>query len=531
MMRSHPTWHWWPVAGVALCLEGCVSIPSQLTGPVAPLYEPAPTQSDLSKVFQAAVQRHQPASGLHLISAGIDGLLLRLELIERAQSNLDLQYYIFRSDDSGKRLQLALLRAADRGVHVRIISDDGESAPGDEKLLLLSIHPGVEVRMFNPFSYRGHNEFLRGMDFLLHKSRLDYRMHNKLMVVDGVAAIMGGRNIGDQYFQVNPSSQFADDDVFVIGPAVSRLGREFADYWNSPTVVPANRLFVHKVDEAALTRYRTELSASHPLLQKYASAFEERRADGEPLHRILADEGELTWAKVDVVYDSPEKRRLREDARLGRLMYLPIAAEIAATASSLLVVTPYLVPTPDESQLLMQQAGRNVQVRILTNSLMSTPDVLVHAGYARHRIRLLKDGVRLYEIRANIGNPRGSGETREMTHFGNYALHAKLLVFDRDAVFIGSMNLDQRSRYLNTEMGLIISGNQLADALASRFNALASPENAYQVVLDDDSPHPRLIWRTMENGEVVVYQSEPSRSAWQRFKLGFFSLLRLDREL
>jgi putative cardiolipin synthase len=530
MRRIPPAWRWWPVACAALCLEGCVSIPSRPIEPAVPPYEPAPTQSELSQVFQAAVQRNAPASGFHLVSAGIDGLLLRLELIERAQSNLDLQYYIFRSDDSGKRLQLALVRAADRGVHIRNISDDGESVPGDEKLLLLSMHPGIEVRMFNPFSYRGHNEFLRGMDFLLHKSRLDYRMHNKLMVVDGIAAVMGGRNIGDQYFQVDPSSQFADDDVFVIGPVVGRLGREFADYWNSPAVVPAGRLFVNKVDEAALTRYRAELSAPHPLLQQYASTFEERRRAGEPLQRILADERELTWAKADLVYDSPEKRRVREDERLGRLMYPPIAAKIAGAGSSLLVVTPYLVPTPEESQLLSRQAERNVQVRVLTNSLMSTPDVLVHAGYARHRIRLLKDGVRLYEIRANIGNPRGSGETRQMTRFGNYALHAKLFVFDRDAVFIGSMNLDQRSERLNTEMGLIISSDHLADALASRFNALASPENAYQVVLDA-SRHPRLIWRTMEKGEMVEYQTEPARSEWQRFKLKFYSLLQLDSEL
>jgi putative cardiolipin synthase len=529
MRRVNPTWRSWPIVFAALCLESCVSIP-RLTEPAIPPYEPAPTQSELSQVLQATVQRNQPDSGFHLVSAGIDGLLLRLELIERAQSSLDLQYYIFRSDDSGRRLQLALLHAADRGVHIRIISDDGETAPGDEKLLLLSMHPGIEVRIFNPFSYRGHNEFLRGMDFLLHKSRLDYRMHNKLMVVDGVAAVMGGRNIGDQYFQVDPNSQFADDDVFVIGPVVSPLWREFADYWNSPSVVPANRLFVHKVNESALTRYRAELSAPQPLLQEYASTFEERRRTGEPLNSFLSDGRVLTWATADVVYDSPEKRRLREDERLGRLMYPPIAAKIAGTGSSLLVVTPYLVPTPEESRLLRRQVERNVQVRILTNSLMSTPDLLVHAGYARHRIPLLKDGVRLYEIRANIGNPRGSGETREMTRFGNYALHAKLLVFDQDALFIGSMNLDQRSKRLNTEMGLIISSDHLADALTSRFNALASPENAYQVVLDA-SPHPRLIWRTMENGRMVKYQTEPARSAWQRFKLKIYSLLQLDREL
>jgi putative cardiolipin synthase len=149
MSCSHPTQRWWLVACGACCLAGCVSLPSQ-SGHAGQLYEPTPTQRGLSQLFQAAVQRHHPASGFHLVSAGVDGLLLRLELIERAQSDLNLQYYIFRSDDSGKRLQLALLHAADRGVHVRIISDDGETVPGDEKLLLLSLHPGIEVRIFNP---------------------------------------------------------------------------------------------------------------------------------------------------------------------------------------------------------------------------------------------------------------------------------------------------------------------------------------------------------------------------------------------
>lgn len=520
---------WLPAACAALWLEGCVSIP-RLSEPVLPLYEPAPTPSELSRAFEDAVQRHQPLSGFHLVTSGVDGLLLRLELIESAHGTLDLQYYIFRSDDSGKRLQLALLRAADRGVHIRIITDDADYVPGDENLLLLSLHPNIQVRIFNPFSYRGHLELLRNLDFLLHKSRLDYRMHNKLMVVDGVAAVMGGRNIGDQYFQVDPGSQFADDDVFAIGPVVSPLEREFADYWNSPAVVPAHRLFTHPADEAALTRYRAKISAPQPLLQEHAGNFEDRRSAREPLATLLADEGQMTWADADVVYDSPDKRRARADERLGRLMYPPIAAKIAQTRASLLIITPFLVPTPGETRLLRQQVERGVQVRVLTNSLMTNPNILVHAGYARHRPWLLQHGVHLYEIRSNIGNAKGSGETRDMTLFGNYALHAKLLVFDKDAVFIGSMNLDQRSAYLNTEMGLIIQSGPLADALAARFDALTHPENAYQLVLDD-SPHPHLRWRTMENGALVDYETEPARSPWQRWKFEFYSLLRLDSEL
>jgi putative cardiolipin synthase len=246
------------------------------------------------------------------------------------------------------------------------------------------------------------------------------------------------------------------------------------------------------------------------------------------LQALLTDEDALSWAQAKVVYDSPEKRKVRRGERLGRLLYPAIAERIAQTDSSLRVVTPFLVPTPEESRLLSQQVARNVQVLILTNSLMSSPDVAAQAGYARQRLSLLKAGVQLYEVRANLGSAKGSGG--KLASFGNFTLHAKLLVFDRDGIFIGSMNLAQRSARLNTEMGLIIDSDHLADTLTARFNALTSLENAYQVLLDA-APQPRLIWRTKEKGEVVEYRTEPARSAWQRFKFKFFSLLPLEREL
>jgi putative cardiolipin synthase len=521
------------LASALLCATGCASLGERRSAGGEAPYEPIVKESTLGKTFQDRIAQHPGTSGFRLVNAGIDGLLVRLELIERAQYSLDLQYYIFRCDDSGKRIQEALLRAADRGVHVRIISDDGETVPGDEKLLWLSAHPSIEVRMFNPFSYRGHNPVLRGLDFLFHKSRLDYRMHNKLMVVDDAVALTGGRNIGDQYFQVDPESQFGDDDIVVVGPIVARLDAEFAEYWNSPAVVDGKRLALHKLDPTVLARYRQELSAPHPLIETYATAFDQRLRDGEPLHSILAEDSALIWTGATLLYDSPEKKKVRKGERFGRLMYPPMAERIAATQSQLLVVTPYFVPTPNELQLLARQIERKVQVRILTNSLPAAPDLLAQAGYARYRPTLLEDGVKLYEIRSDLGNTRGSGESRKIARFGTYALHAKLFVFDRTAVFVGSMNLDQRSARLNTEMGLIIDSNELADTISARFNALASPDNAYEVVLEDPPHHsaPPLAWRTREQGEVVTYRTEPARSWRQRFEMRFLKLLPLDPEL
>jgi putative cardiolipin synthase len=371
------------------------------------------------------------------------------------------------------------------------------------------------------------------MDFLFHKSRLDYRMHNKLMVVDGTVAVTGGRNIGDQYFQVDPDSQFGDDDVMVVGPAVVRLTTEFAEYWNNPSTVPVQRLQASAVSAARLAQYRNELDAPragtdlHGKVDWYGTQFEERLRSQEPLRTLGNDATALSWASATVLYDSPEKRRIKQGEEFGRLMYGPVAEEIDASHSELLMITPYFVPTNRELQLLASKATE-AKVSILTNSLPAAPDIVAQAGYARHRPEVLKDGVHLYEIRASLGSARGSGESPKLTRFGNYALHAKLFVFDRRAVFVGSMNFDQRSVRLNTEMGLIIESESLADTIAARFNALATPENSYEVKM---TPPGELSWFTKENGAALELRKEPARSGWQRFEMHCLSLLPLDGEL
>ncbi len=523
----------WPpllLAGLALC--GCVTIPRAPTtaGPARP--EAATGETPLSRAFQRQNLEHQPASGFRMISAGIEGLLMRVELIDSAASTLDLQYYIFRCDDSGRLIQNALLRAADRGVRIRIITDDGETVPGDEKLLLLAAHPNIRIRVFNAFEYRGHNKVLRAGDFLLHKSRLDYRMHNKLMIADHAVALTGGRNIGDQYFQVDPESQFGDDDTVAVGPIVDALAGEFGTYWYSPEVTSADRLVIGGLTAEKLARYRAELAAPHPDNNVYESDFTQRIRSAEPLRSILSGQSALTWAPGTLVYDSPNKKEVRDGNGFGRLMYGPVADRIGTARSELLMITPYFVPVTSEMHLLSRAHDRDVRTRILTNSLMAAPDLVAHAGYMHHRRTLLADGVELYEIRSDLGSARGSGETRKLTRYGNFALHAKIFVFDRDSLYVGSMNLDQRSVRLNTEMGLIIESGSLAEEVASRFAKLTRPENAYQVTLAPGRESKRALrWRTREHGADVEYASEPARSSWQRFKAHLLSLLPIDPEL
>ncbi len=218
------------------------------------------TEDALGKAFLPSAQSHGGDSGFHMLSAGIDGLTARVEMIDAAQRSLDLQSYIFRSDRSGNLIAHALLRAADRGVRVRVLTDDGESVSGDERILSLAAKPGIEIRLFNPLRYRGRLKLLRGADWLFEEGRLDYRMHNKLMVADNAVAIIGGRNIGDQYFQIDPASQFGDDDVVVAGPIVQRLSAVFDQFWNGDLAIPAPAVDKRHTSDKALSTFLAMLA-------------------------------------------------------------------------------------------------------------------------------------------------------------------------------------------------------------------------------------------------------------------------------
>ncbi len=461
-----------------------------------------------------------------------------MQMIDAAQRTLDLQYYIFRGDETGRMLTDRLRHAADRGVRIRLLVDDGDTEAGDEQVLRLAAYPSVEVRIFNPVSYRGHWRLLRKLEFLVNAPRLDYRMHNKLLVVDNAVALVGGRNIGNQYFQVDPESQFADDDVFTAGPIVSELSGTFDEFWNSGLAIPAEAfgpVGAPATEVIARTEHEGASHESHPQSPKsggidYASLL----ATSELFEGIISGRLPLVWAHAQVVYDSPDKKLVVSDALPGRLIERPVVESLREVQSELLLVTPFLVPAADELQLLKDLRRRRVRVRVLTNSLESTPEIVAQSGYDHYRVPLLEDGVELYEIRSFLGSVRGSGQTANVSRFGNYALHAKLYVFDRQRVFIGSMNLDQRSKRINTEIGLIIDSTELSQQTALRFDAMVKPDNCYQLALSSvgaPSTASRLVWRTEENGHDVEYTREPARSSWQRLKVKLLSLLPLGGEL
>ena len=503
-------------AAIAVLLYGCASLPPEAPETVSSAYQ-HPEDTPLGRAFSGDAASHPGESGFHLVNRGIDGLFARLELVRKARHTLDLQYYLFRGDDSGLQLAYALLQAADRGVRVRILVDDGDTAAEDDQLKILSAHPNIRIKVFDPFSYRGHSEALRALEFAFDKSRLDYRMHNKLFVADNAAALIGGRNIGDAYFQRSPHSQLGDDDLFTAGPMVKRLSATFDDFWNSPLSVPSDALMPEKPGREALARLRHALEVKYP-----------REPDGTPeIAKLVSGRLPLIWAPARLIYDSPEKRLVEQGERPGHLIRREVYRDMGSVRRELLVISPFFVPGKDGMALLRSLRERNVAVAVLTNSLNSTHVLSAQSGYMHYRMPLLEAGVDLFEIKSGLGNARGSGEAFDMARYGAYGLHGKMWVFDRKRVYIGSMNFDQRSEHLNTEIGLIVDSPELAGEVARRFDELTRPENAYRLVLGKGG----IAWRTREGGKMVDYDTEPSSSEWKKFEVDLLSHLHFDGEL
>lgn len=521
----------------ALQLLGCASLPPGSKFEKQPSVAYAhPESTRLARAFETGAAAHPGNSALRILSRGADGFAVRMQLIDAAEHTLDLQYFIFHQDQTGQLITEALLRAADRGVHLRILVDDGAVIPGDGRIALLAAHPDIEVRIFNPFAYRGDSVFLRATEFAFNHRRLDFRMHNKLMLVDNAGALIGGRNIGDQYFQIDPQGQYADDDLFVSGPTVQQLSATFDSYWNSALAIPVQALSGGPPTTAKLSAYRAQLSATVKKAQDSGASYLQDVASGQPLSGILDGEQPVVWAAVQVVCDAPDKQHGKRHGHAGAgrapFVYEPVAQAVAAVRTELLMITPYFVPTPEETQVLKDLRQRNVRVGILTNSLESTTEISAHAGYQHHRTEMLEAGVELHEVRAAPDNARGTGQSAALSHYGNFGLHAKLYSFDRSKLLIGSMNFDQRSAWLNTEVGLIIDSSELALQAVARYDAMTQLSSAYEVLLRPDAAgHPRLVWRTRIGDHEVWTTHEPARNEWRRIEDDFLQLLPIDDEL
>ena len=517
--------------GLLALLAGCASLPPGSDFPKTTSNAlMRPEQTHMGQQLAAAKAQHPGNSGFKLLPVGTDSFLLRMEMAQAADRTLDVQYFLIQSDDTGQLLIEALLKAADRGVRVRVLLDDAGSFGRDAQIRTLAGYPNIELRLFNPFAYRGNVGFVHVAEFLADASRLNYRMHNKLFVVDNEISIVGGRNIGDEYFQGGRDYEFGDYDIIAAGPIVNEVSKSFDAFWNSPMAIPIEALSGGKPSAQDLEDYRGVLAAHRAQMTEANAPYMRALAANEPLTAMLTGKSSLAWAKGEVVYDSPEKAKVQDGEQGGRLLRHRLGEVAKEVHSELIVVSPYLVPGTAGMKFLEGLRERNISVRILTNSLASTDMPIVHSGYQAARAPLLGTGVDLYEVRPVLGKPVVRGNRLKSLSSGQYALHAKVFVFDRQRVFVGSMNLDQRSLHLNTEIGLIIDSPELARQIALRFADIAQPANSYVLMLSetDGLGQRHLVWRTLENGQPVEFDQEPGVTLWQRLQVDMLSMLPLD---
>jgi cardiolipin synthase C len=503
------------VALIAL-ISGCASLPT-LEGRTTTTAFVDTSGTRLGRAVAADVATNPGKTGIYPLSDPHDAFAARLLLAAIAEKSLDLQYFVWDGDQTGYLVFQALRQAAERGVRVRLLLDDFYSSGLDPIIAALDGHPNIQVRLYNPFIQRG----ARALNLITDFTRLNRRMHNKSFTIDNQVSIVGGRNIGNEYFAAGGGVAFADLDVIAVGPAVSDVSKQFDLYWNCLSAYPAASLVgASRADGASKLQALFASTRADPESVAYLQAVRET-----PLVRNLLDhELDFEWVRAQLVYDDPTKTI---DTRAGTeiLLFPELARAMGPAEQSLDLVSPYFVPGEAGTAALAMLANRGVKVRILTNSLAATDVKPVHAGYAKRRKDLLRAGVTLYELK-----PTAAQESYEHSQpwFGSgslSALHAKTLAVDRSRAFVGSFNFDPRSALLNTEMGLVIDSPTLAGRLAETFDT-AVPLVAYEVRLAPDGQSLYWIERTA-SGE-VRYDTEPGTSWFLRLGVDMLRGLPID---
>ncbi|MCX9155650.1 phospholipase D family protein [Niveibacterium sp. 24ML] len=507
-------------AGLLLAgaMTACASLPENM-----PRSEShALTPDGATRIGRALATRQPAAAGdnhFRPLPDGVDALMARIALAASAERTLDLQYYIWHDDLTGRFLTQALLRAADRGVRVRVLLDDVGTSGDDQVLSAIDAHPNIEIRLFNPVASRG----VRGLGMLFDFERTNRRMHNKAFVADNQVAILGGRNIGDEYFGASPELAFGDLDVLTFGPVVPQVSHAFDRYWNTPASIPIAALSgTGTAEDLADVRVELDRFTLEHRDSPYADLAREalEAAVGAPGSQLFPGQAHL-------LYDDPGKiTRAPEDTE-GTLM--PQFAGVGVESSKeLLVVSPYFIPGNAGVGFFAELVKRGVRVTILTNSLAASDVGAVHSGYQRYRDALLDAGVQLYELRPTARVQTGK---KKMLGSSRASLHAKTFVFDRRSVFIGSLNLDPRSLQLNTEIGIVCDSPPMADAIASgiegELDALA-----WQVV---QAPTPgggtQLEWIERRPEGKLRLTEEPEVSTLRRLGVWFLGLLPIESQL
>lgn len=507
------------VAVALFMLPGCGGLPENVAR--TPSYSMQDTgDTALGKIVEKEGNTSPDQSGFVLLGNGLDAFVARAVLAATAERSIDLQYYLYHADLVGGLLAAQLLKAADRGVRVRALLDDIDTGDRDLNLAILDSHPNIEIRLFNPFDRSGW----RALQYVTRFGKVTRRMHNKSFTADNQATIVGGRNIGNEYFDADPEKNFGDLDVLAIGPVVQEVSESFDLYWNSDLSYPVATLYTKALDKVSLDEARTFYSTL--MREQEESLYVQALKNSTLANDMRNDKVSYAWGKAAAIYDRPEKIS-GGDSSPELLLAPQLGKYVKDIKSELIILSAYFVPGRKGVEFLKKLLEQGIEIKILTNSLASTDVAAVHAGYARYRRDLLRAGIELYELKKSAGKSK-KGIFRGSS---GASLHAKSFVFDREMLFIGSFNFDPRSYTENTEIGLIFHSPKLAGLIGEDFDD-SILEGAYKLELITTADgYEFLKWQEKDGDRHIVHSRDPDVSLWRRLFVGFASILPIESQL
>ncbi len=502
-------------AVVALGLSACAQLKPRPELPVDPGAPPG-AETQLDRVVGEAEASHPGQSAFRLVSDGREAFVVRWHTARMAERSLDVQTYIWHADTTGLALAAQLLAAADRGVRVRLLVDDMDARAKNLGFAALHAHPHIDVRLFNPFASRdGFFAFV--FEGIGSFNRINRRMHNKSWIADNRLAVVGGRNLGDEYFGASENMNFEDLDFAMAGPVVQDVSASFDRFWNAEQTYPIDVLDPDSVSEENLLKLRELLSAASA--EAASGWYAEALRGSDTIKRLFGGDWTLEWSgDYAFVSDDPAKATgtLGEDASaVGKVLF----PAMLGAASELFVISPYFVPGENGAEALIGVAQAEKRVRILTNSLAANDVAAVHGGYASQRKNLLAGGVELFEIKPTGGKQVPSS----LKGSSGAALHTKAMIIDDESLFVGSYNLDPRSTSLNCEQGVLVESPVLAKQLEAIFDYMTSGERAWTVSLEDKD----LAW----TDGTATFDSDPKASGGRKFQAWFARAFGLESQL
>lgn len=479
-----------------------------------------PESTELGRFFESELITHPGKSGVVLVPTGEWGFRARAGLSNLAEKTIDVQYYIWETDTSGLVLAERLLRAADRGVRVRMLVDHVTTKKTDFRFARMDSHPYIEIRLFNPYA----NRSFRTLEFIFGLKRLNHRMHNKAFIVDNAIAVVGGRNIGDNYFGVDAAANFRDLDLAVVGPVVQDVSRSFDQYWNSEFAVSISTIIEERLSAEEFHAKKEALYRWVDELEDYPYPID--TTSNAVLAKLEEFRGSFIWANAKALYDEPDKPETDEEAVADYLIQLGKEKD-----HEVMIESAYVIPGPEGVERTRRNREHGIRQRLLTNSLATNNVAAAHAGYAKYRRDLIREGLELYELRPDANSVKMNWSL--LAGRSTAVLHTKAFVVDGELVAVGSFNLDPRSIALNTEIVILVESDELATQVLAYMDEGVQPENSYQVILETDAETgvEHLVWVTENDGEEIRYYSEPEASTWRRFSSWFMGLLPIEKHL